>query len=64
MAVTPAPRDLTPTQAAARIGESVTSLYRRLHAGAAPPNYKAGKFRRFPEDELERWLAKRQQAAK
>ena len=56
-----ASRDLTVAETAARLGISPSTLHRRMLRGEAPPSFLAyGRVRRFPEDKLERWIARQQ----
>jgi excisionase family DNA binding protein len=53
------PRELTVAETAARLGISPSTLHRRMARGEAPPSFLAyGRVRRFPEDKLERWIAR------
>ncbi len=54
--------DLTSVEMAARLNVSAATLARRIADGTAPPSYKIGKLRRFPEAAFEDWLAKQQAA--
>ena len=59
-----ATRDLSITEAAARLGVSLGTLYNRMKAGTAPPSYRLSHRRLFPEAELDRWLAEQRAGAK
>jgi excisionase family DNA binding protein len=62
--VTPAPRELTSEQVAARVPCSLPTLYRLAAAGLGPPSYMVGRFRRYDAAEVERWLADRKRFIK
>ena len=58
------PDALDAMQVAVVCGWTVSTLYRRMEAGDAPPSYKVGRYRRWNQAELERWLAKRRRSVR
>lgn len=55
---------LTLADVAVRLDVSIATLNRWIRLGEGPPSYKVGRSRRFDPDELDRWLAAQQAAAK